>query len=409
MRLSQSAPIGQISVDLELQELLMLRLLVCPKNQIAEVWIALWKTVADYEALHFFCRDFMPTAVMRLQKYKLLDHLIYFVPGNHHFIRGLPKFSWSKNQLLLREAHNIINLFSLARIDISFIKGVGKMLETQELSLFRVSRDIDILVKWEQLEQSIDLLEKNGWIIKDRARKAEILFNESNALDFFHPIKNIEIDLHRSFTHDQAAQAKMHMSEVWSRASLASENKYHYVMSPQDQLELSINNAFNLFNWETSQFCKYIYDIYSIVYHLSDENLSMLSVSLQQEKLRGQFLQVVKVIESLDVNLPYYQFYCNVVAVEKAKIQARETSFCLLKGRSVLLIINGHKMCLFFIRELFLKKFSRSFCFYIIFKLVKILGRLFSSIYRLSKSILSLTHTKSPSIFKNRLKWYLFI
>ena len=152
MRLIQQAPIGKVLVELDDQEYLMLKLLMCPESQIKEVWLRLWATVADYEELHFFCKDFMPTAIMRLYRHGLLDELMPLIRGNRHFMRGLPKFIWSKNQLLLREARQISAYFANAGIDFSFAKGVGRMLEVGGNELYRISRDIDVLVPWDRHE-----------------------------------------------------------------------------------------------------------------------------------------------------------------------------------------------------------------------------------------------------------------
>ena len=112
MQLIQKTPIGKILVELDSQECLMLKLLTCHQNEIRQLWKSLWATVADYEDLHFFCKDFMPTVIARLNRHELLDELMPFINGNSHFMRGLSKFFWLKNQIILREARQVSVLFS---------------------------------------------------------------------------------------------------------------------------------------------------------------------------------------------------------------------------------------------------------------------------------------------------------
>jgi hypothetical protein len=408
MQLIQKAPIGKILVELDPQECLMLKLLMCPESQIKELWMRLWATVSDYEELSFFCKDFMPMTVARLNRHGLLDEMIPLIRGNRHFMRSLPKFVWSKNQLFLREARQISVYFTNAEIDLSFAKGVGRMLEVGGSELFRISRDIDILVPWDQFDQSIEMLLKNSWVIKDQSKES-ISNGWVNAITLYHPVHLVEIDLHRSLFHDAGNDFLPLMNQIWGRAKRSNTRKHLFILSRRDQLLVAINNTFELFNWETSQFCKYIYDVAKILQEMNDEDLFAISSDLEVAKLIPQFFQILRVLKDLDVDLPWeklpkYQInkyldngLVNCHLTNKTKI--------IIQGKVVLSLVGWYRTIELFWRNIIKNPLRFSTYFYLLTKIAKFIYKLLKKIYY---SIFLIQKQKSPSIFKNRIKWCLF-
>lgn len=409
MRLIQKAPIGTVLVELDSQECLMLKLLICPESQTKEVWIKLWETVSDYEALHFFCKDFMPSAVARLNKLGLLDELVPLIRGNRHFIRGLPKFIWSKNQLILREARQVTALFSNAGLDLAFVKGVGRMLEIGGSELYRISRDIDILVPWNQFDQSIDLLLKNSWEFKEHLSKGEMITGRINAITLYHPIQRVEIDLHRSLFHDLGGDYLPLMNEIWSRTKMSDVNNHSHILSRRDQLLVAINNTFNFFNWETSQFCKYIYDVAKILQEMDEGELSALPQDLAISKLSFQFVQILKILEGLEVRLPWKSLskFREMMDLENSLVNYSPAykNKINIQGIKLLTLIGWCGTIRLFCNAIKKNPLHISTYFYFLFEVRRVISRLIKNAYC---SALSINQQAGSSIYKNRLRWYLF-
>jgi len=409
MQLSQKAPIGRIVVELDAQEYLMLKLLMCPENQIKEVWTKLWRTVSDYEELHFFCKDFMPTAVARLYRHGLLDELMPLVRGNRHFMRGLPKFIWSKNQLILREARQVAALFASAGLDLAFVKGVGRMLELGGSGLYRISRDIDVLVPWDQFDRSINLLLENNWEIKGPVSQAAKRIGMINAITLYHPTQGVDIDLHRSLFHDTGSDCLPLMNQIWSRAKPSDTSKHLYILSRRDQLLVAIDNTFQLFNWETSQFCKYIYDLAQILQEMNDEELSALPQDLQIAKLNFQFIQIVRILECLDVSLPWEHLtkHREIADLESSLSNDHLThkTKIAIQGIPVMTLVGWCGTINLFWNAMKKNPLRTSTYFYLLTKVGRVIARLVKNSYC---SALSIKQEAGPSIFKNRLRWYLF-
>lgn len=409
MKLIQKAPMGKITVEPDLQEYLMLKLLMCPESQIYEVWVRLWETVEDYEELHFFCKDFMPTAIMRLYRYGLLDELMPLTRGNRHFMRGLPKFIWSKNQLLLREARQISVYFTNAGIDFSFVKGVGRMFEAGASELYRISRDIDVLVRWDQFDHSIDLLLKNNWEFKEPISEGAMSIGRINAFALYHPIHRIDIDLHRSLFHDNGNDCFLLMNEIWGRAKVSDMNKHLFILSRRDQLLVAVENAFNLFNWETSQFCKYIYDVAKILQEMNDEELTVLPQDLEIAKQSSQFFQILNILKDLEVDLPW-QFlskYPDIPSLKStsANYQLSHQNKIVIQGMPALMLVGWCGTIKLFWRAIQKNPLHMTVYFYLFTKIWRVIGRLLNSAYC---SAFSIKQQEIPSIFKKRIRWYLF-
>ena len=409
MQLTQKALIGKTIVELDTQEYLMLKLLMCPESQIQEVWVRLWATIADYEELHFFCKDFMPTAIMRLYRYGLLDELMPLIRGNRHFMRGLPKFIWSKNQLLLREARQISVFFANAGIDFSFAKGVGRMLELGGSELYRISRDIDVLVPWDQFDQAIDLLLKHNWEFKEPTSEGAMSIGRINAFALYHPIHRIDIDLHRSLFHDAGNDCFPLMNEIWGRAKKSELSKHLFILSRRDQLLAAVENAFNLFNWETSQFCKYIYDVAKILQQMNDEELSALPHDLEIAKQSPQFFQILRILEALEVDLPWQSLskYPDMADLKNslANYHLHHQNKIAIQGISALMLVGWCGTIKLFWSAIQKNPLHMAAYAYLITKIGRVVSRLLKGTYC---SVFSIKQKEGPSIFKKRIRWYLF-
>lgn len=409
MKLIQKAPIGKITVEADLQEYLMLKLLMCPESQIQEAWTRLWATVADYEELHFFCKDFMPTAIMRLYRYGLLDELMPLIRGNRHFMRGLPKFIWSKNQLLLREARQISVCFTNAGIDFSFVKGVGRMLEAGASELYRISRDIDVLVRWDQFDHSIDLLLKNNWKFKEPISEGAMSIGRINAFALYHPIHRIDIDLHRSLFHDAGNDFFPLMNDIWGRAEVSDKSKHLFILSRRDQLLVAVENAFNLFNWETSQFCKYIYDLAKIMQEMNDEQLNAFPQDLEIAKLSTQFFQILRILEDLEVDLPWQSLpqYPAMADLKNslANYHSDLQNKIVIQGIIVIMLVGWCRTINLFWSAIKKNPFQMAIYFYLFTKIWRVISRLFKYAYC---SVFSIKRQEGLSIFKKRIRWFLF-
>ena len=338
-----------------------------------------------------------------------LDELMPLIRGNRHFMRGLPKFIWSKNQLLLREARQISACFANAGIDFSFAKGVGRMLEVGGNELYRISRDIDVLVPWDQFDQAIDLLLKNNWEFKEPISEGAMSIGRINAFALYHPIHRIDIDLHRSLFHDAGNNCFSLMNKIWGRAKVSDMSKHLFILSRRDQLLVAVENAFNLFNWETSQFCKYIYDVAKIVQEMNDEELGTLSQDLEIAKLSPQFFQILRILEDLEVDLPWQSLpkYPDMAGLKNslANHHFHHQNKIAIQGILAMTLVGWCGTIKLFWSAIKKNPLHMAAYFYLFTKIWRVISRLLKGAYY---SVFSIKQQEGPSIYKKRLSWYLF-
>ena len=281
------------------------------------------------------------------------------------------------------------------------------MLEVGGSDLYRISRDIDLLVPWDQFDQSIELLLKNGWKFKDKVSRGEMLISNSFAL--YHDIHKVDIDLHRSFFHDSFNKYLPLMKKIWGRAKASGDSKHLFILSKRDQILVAIENAFNLFNWETSQFCKYIYDITKILQEMNDEDLKELPRDLDDAKLTAPFFQILSILKYLEINLPWqnlpkYQNNTDLVNF-LANFNPIHKNAIIIQGKVALNLLSCSMTIKLFWTAI--KKNPLRFLtyFYFLIKVVKLINKLLKKIYY---SIFSIKQQTVRSIFNNRIRLHLF-
>lgn len=79
---------------------------------------------------------------------------------------GVYRYTWTRNQNLIRNAAQTIELFLKAGIETMILKGAAlSVTHYQDFGVRRL-QDVDVSVKPEKLESAIHVLEKNGWTLR---------------------------------------------------------------------------------------------------------------------------------------------------------------------------------------------------------------------------------------------------
>ncbi len=121
-------------------------------------------------------------------------------------LRGIYKYTWSRNQAARRDLKHAIQLMDRAGIQAIVLKGVPLLLYYYRDFGARPMSDIDLLVAPEQLEAAADVLRKAGWKA-ERPFPPPPLRPYLHGVPFGHP-KFRHVDLHwRPFTEDCPSEA----------------------------------------------------------------------------------------------------------------------------------------------------------------------------------------------------------
>jgi len=159
-------------------------------------------------------------------------------------LAGLQKMLWSRSRLTYREARPILAALSDAGSPAMLLKGASRVAVDAAAQRGRVSHDIDILVRQQDMARTIDLLVAAGWkastgvgplYLKSRTQSLR-------ALNFYKGAHG-DLDVHRSAYHP--AQASPDDDEaLWFRAVDARlEGVGVLVPSPADRIALAIGHS----------------------------------------------------------------------------------------------------------------------------------------------------------------------
>lgn len=278
--------IGGIGYDLRLNgaEIAMLQLLLAQDDSILHYWKCFWDEILDYELAPFGCKELMPLAVRRMQQAVGQSAWKSYTPCNVAFLTGLPKYTWTKNRVILMECNKLAELLHLNGVEVMAIKGVAEMLRAPEIMLMRTSRDIDLLIQEKDLAVSVDLFNTLGWHSDQLidGLPGPLSEFEGNSFTFTHPNHSFSLDIHFDVISDGRGEFGSFTAELWSNKELPSSKGLIYIPSAEDRFCLFLANAYVPDNWTTGLVNKYLYDLISQLKVMSSSERS--SVALRAEK-----------------------------------------------------------------------------------------------------------------------------
>jgi hypothetical protein len=153
-------------------------------------------------------------------------------------MRGIHRYWWSRNQLLLRNLPVVLDLMAGAGVRTMLLKGIPLALRYYGDVGLRPMADFDVLVPTADADRAVDALERNGWRINEPVR----VFRSDGTVDTFaHPgvgfvaSDRSQCDLHWHMMHDCCWDGAD--EGAWARAAVLDHNGRTFeVPSPTDML-----------------------------------------------------------------------------------------------------------------------------------------------------------------------------
>ena len=291
--------IGRVDYSLCEQEILMLKLLLGEDHEVYENWKNFWQEIGNYENATFSCKELMPAAVRRFQL-RVPAHEWRAVAGeNLNFLAGLPRYAFARNQQLLNDTRIISERLQGQGIEVIGIKGVGEILSGGALSAMRISRDIDLLVMPASLEKTIDIAEDLGW------KKCPPSTNRN----FENYIKQhavnltgksgLQLDVHIAVIPYLEKYNEVFTRHIWDCKQPGDINGL-FVPSTTDRLLIATANAYNIGNWRSGMYCKYLYDAIHILRQMPEEEVkASLQLAGPLLGIGPKLIQVLSIAEKM--------------------------------------------------------------------------------------------------------------
>ncbi len=275
MELRRNLPFGVLKLTCGDEEVAILKLISCDGEDALMYWERLWKDKGDYEDLPFSCKELMPSAVRKIQAGCSDDQWRRYVPKNARFLAGLPRYTWTKNRYIINEYRKIAAALDGAGLEFLAIKGVCEMLDGNDLSLMRTSRDIDLLIHEDDWVECKRMFEGMGWSeFADSSTRARVDSPIRQRVGTFRRSDGIfDLDVHFAAIHGAKAASRKFTDGLWARKVRAKNHPDLFIPSLYDRYVIAVANAFDLYNWREGHTTKYILDILSISSRIDDVQL----------------------------------------------------------------------------------------------------------------------------------------
>jgi hypothetical protein len=192
---------------------LLLRAALIEGAQGVESWER-WRKTVDFEAMDEASMRLMPLVSWNQSRigyrHELTDRL-----------RGLRRYWWIRNQVLMRGLAGVLDKFAAESIDVMALKGVPLAHDYYEDPGLRPMSDFDLLVPTDRADRGVELLLESGeWRINEPVP----LFGPDGRVDtgarpgvgFASNVRDDECDLHWHMLHDCCYDGAE--DSLWSRA-----------------------------------------------------------------------------------------------------------------------------------------------------------------------------------------------
>ncbi len=293
IELSQDIPLGILKFKPSNEELAILRLISCEKEEAIKHWEELWKHTEDYEDLLFSCKELMPSVVNKIQTCCLDGEWQQFIPKNAQFLAGLPRYTWTKNQYIINEYQKIAAALDQENIEFIALKGVCEMLDGSTLAFMRTSRDIDLLIHEEDWEKCRLIFENIGWTKSKNLSNCSLLNNpiKHYAITLQNNKRVFELDIHFTAIPRDKSDSKSFTKNLWKRKVQAKKYPYCYIPSVNDRYIITVANAFLLQNWKLGHTTKYIFDMLSLSSQIDANQLKLITTDAERLVKMGDLIR----------------------------------------------------------------------------------------------------------------------
>lgn len=261
-KLFQELSLGTFSINICKKEIIALRLIYADDSIFEPLWDYFWDDIREPDELPASCICLMPLIANRALQLVKPQFWSRSNKLNLNFLKGLPKYTWTRNMIALSNFEKISRSCSECGIEIVVIKGISELLPGGRRAKLRPTSDIDILIKPEDAAAFATAVGVLGYSEADnKPRTIARSPIAPRAVVYKNSDRNLfDIDLH--LLVDEWLDQPIQLSErIWKnrlRTSIASN-----VFTPGaiERYEIGLINAFRIGNWANHDYLRYLYDL----------------------------------------------------------------------------------------------------------------------------------------------------
>lgn len=174
----------------------LLHACLCPPELFGQHW-QVWRDAEDIERLDESSNRLLPLLFRQAELAGWEDHEM----GR---LRGIYRYQWCRNQLMLAELRRITQALNLASTEVLLLKGAAMIATYYEDPALRPMSDLDIMVRPDDFEKASQILRQLGYTQRFSVDFAKIRSERlTHAIEFTRSIngQTWEIDLHWTPLH----------------------------------------------------------------------------------------------------------------------------------------------------------------------------------------------------------------
>jgi hypothetical protein len=231
--------VGYFELSLSESQQLLFEIITSENNidSIEDKWIQLWDKLDDYELLDNASKSVMSLTVSKLSKNLNFKTWDQHTKNNPYFLVGLPKYAWTKNNLLIKKFKDIHRLLNQERIEHLPILDTAEILISNSSFLSCIFYNIHIACCHSEQEKSHSILNQKGWNLLYSTVKKTVYHSKNESFNLhIHTIKQEEL-------------IELHKNKIITRENI-------YLPSLINQTKLLINELHDVTNWAQSNHLK---------------------------------------------------------------------------------------------------------------------------------------------------------
>jgi hypothetical protein len=322
----ESTSVGwiQSEYEFERQEICALKLLLSDTKDVTHNFLQLWDSIDHYENATFGVKEMMPTIVNKLQRMDRLTTLRTRLNQDYFMLLGLPKYTWTKNTYARNQLKIIKRVLHENNIPFILLKGIAETFLNPEALNARTCRDIDILIKPDDINLFNKVANSIGWRCPDLDQRNNLNSFAQFALNAF-TFRNadhiIDLDVHFGGAQLNWSANTVFVDYIWKHAVMIDSTNSLLIPNIESRLLLSAWNLFDIENMKSHQMLKYLYDFMFYVGTLStSEKFKFVLVAHTLLNFGNEVLHLLRVESRVQRHWGQYIFFTVLISTVWLKL-----------------------------------------------------------------------------------------
>jgi len=244
-------------------------------------WDSFWGDVESYDDLPYGCHLIMHHIIRNVQRTHWMHSWKEVGSKNLDFLSGLPKYNWTKNQLIRKHVQRIDAIFRTLSVNVFAINGLAENTGDPGPSWIRSNPMAEVLIQRQDYDQVKTALDESGyelshtvpWYFAERIAGTKRIF--------VHPSDNLNCQLYVLYTERDANLGAMYAS-LCKLAQGSSQPEITALRIPdiRSRFLFSVQQVFQASNLVNGIYLVHLMDTFNQLRSMTREDVQSIS-SLQ--------------------------------------------------------------------------------------------------------------------------------